>query len=97
MPGTHSKWVRLEAGRVVDFSTVMTGELFAVVAGHSILRHTLAGSTGSGDPAAPAFLAGLRAGLDAPERLPARLFSIRAESLLFGSDPDAAADRLSAS
>ncbi len=95
MPGTHSKWVRLEAGRVVDFATVMTGELFAVVAGHSILRHTLAGSTGSGDPASPAFLAGLRTGLEAPELLPARLFSIRAESLLFGAEAEASADRLS--
>lgn len=95
MPGTHSKWVRLEGGRVADFSTVMTGELFAVVAGHSILRHTIAGSSGSGDPAATAFEAGVRTGLADPGLLPARLFSIRAESLLFAADPAAAADRLS--
>lgn len=95
MPGTHSKWVRLESGRVADFATVMTGELFAVVAGHSILRHTIAGSTGSGEATAAGFEAGVRTGLAAPDLLPARLFSIRAESLLFTADPAAAADRLS--
>ena len=30
-PGTHSKWARLESGRIVDFSTHMTGELFAAL------------------------------------------------------------------
>jgi 2-dehydro-3-deoxygalactonokinase len=37
MPGTHSKWVRVEAGRIVDFHTYMTGELFALLREHSIL------------------------------------------------------------
>jgi 2-dehydro-3-deoxygalactonokinase len=29
LPGTHSKWVELSAGRIVRFTTYMTGELFA--------------------------------------------------------------------
>lgn len=37
LPGTHSKWVRLEAGRVAGFATHMTGELRAVLLDHSIL------------------------------------------------------------
>jgi 2-dehydro-3-deoxygalactonokinase len=37
MPGTHSKWVRVQAGRIVDFHTYMTGELFALLREHSIL------------------------------------------------------------
>ena len=37
MPGTHSKWVRLESGRITGFRTYMTGELFAVLEQHSIL------------------------------------------------------------
>lgn len=37
MPGTHSKWVRVEAGRIADFHTYMTGELFALLREHSIL------------------------------------------------------------
>ena len=28
-PGTHSKWARVERGRLVDFATFMTGELYA--------------------------------------------------------------------
>ncbi|MES1255045.1 MAG: 2-dehydro-3-deoxygalactonokinase [Acidobacteriota bacterium] len=37
LPGTHSKWVTVGAHRIVDFSTYMTGELFAVLRDHSIL------------------------------------------------------------
>ena len=37
LPGTHSKWVRVESGRIEAFATFMTGELFAVLRKHSIL------------------------------------------------------------
>lgn len=37
LPGTHSKWAWLEDGRVADFATVMTGELYAVLRQHSLL------------------------------------------------------------
>jgi 2-dehydro-3-deoxygalactonokinase len=37
LPGTHSKWATLDAGRVADFTTYMTGELFALLRSHSIL------------------------------------------------------------
>ncbi len=37
LPGTHSKWAVVEEGRIVWFSTFMTGELFAVLCNHSIL------------------------------------------------------------
>lgn len=37
LPGTHSKWVGVRAGAVVDFFTVMTGELFALLREHSML------------------------------------------------------------
>ena len=37
LPGTHSKWARVEHGRVVDFTTFMTGELYAVLIDHSML------------------------------------------------------------
>ena len=50
IPGTHSKWIRIDAGRVVEFSTYMTGELFSVIAQHSILAHAVeaAGPTTAG-------------------------------------------------
>ncbi|BBE74275.1 2-keto-3-deoxy-galactonokinase [Pleomorphomonas sp. SM30] len=95
MPGTHSKWVTLDEGRVAGFSTVMTGEFYALLAGQSILRHTVAGSSGSGDPAAPAFVGGLADGLSAPDDALARLFGIRAAGLLSGLPAADAADRLS--
>lgn len=38
VPGTHSKHVVIENGSVIDFRTFMTGELFAVLRQHSILR-----------------------------------------------------------
>ena len=28
-PGTHAKWARLAGGELVDFTTAMTGEIFA--------------------------------------------------------------------
>lgn len=37
LPGTHSKWARVETGRIMAFATAMTGELYAVLKAHSIL------------------------------------------------------------
>jgi 2-dehydro-3-deoxygalactonokinase len=37
LPGTHSKWAQVAQGRVVHFSTYMTGELYAVLRQHSVL------------------------------------------------------------
>ncbi|NII12199.1 2-dehydro-3-deoxygalactonokinase [Oleiagrimonas sp. C23AA] len=37
LPGTHSKWVGVRDGKVTDFATLMTGELFALLRQHSIL------------------------------------------------------------
>jgi 2-dehydro-3-deoxygalactonokinase len=42
LPGTHSKWARLEAGRVAHFTTHMTGEAFAALSQHTILARTSA-------------------------------------------------------
>jgi 2-dehydro-3-deoxygalactonokinase len=37
-PGTHAKWAVIEDGRLVRFVTAMTGELFAVLSRHSVLK-----------------------------------------------------------
>ena len=37
LPGTHSKWVRVEGGRIIGFTTHMTGEAFGALRGHTIL------------------------------------------------------------
>ncbi len=41
LPGSHSKIIRVEDGRIVDFSTMLTGELMAAVAHDTILKDAL--------------------------------------------------------
>ncbi len=90
LPGTHSKWVRVSAGEVVSFQTFMTGELFALLSSQSVLRHSMA--EGWDDDA---FDAGVAEALARPERIAARLFSLRAEGLLHALPGSAARARLS--
>jgi len=70
-PGTHSKWVLVEDGRILRFVTAMTGELFSVLTQHSVLR--------SDAPAEDtvAFDEGLAAAAEG-DALAARLFTARA-------------------
>jgi 2-dehydro-3-deoxygalactonokinase len=94
LPGTHSKWARLEQGRVVGFATFMTGELFSVLRKHSILGRLM--QEDAEDP--DAFARGTRYGLSkdsAAGGLLRRLFSARTLGL-FGRLPAASlADYLS--
>lgn len=80
LPGSHSKWAHLSAGEVVSFRSFLTGELFAALSTHTVLRHSLANE--GWDEAA--FDAGVAETLSRPERLASALFSIRAEGLLQG-------------
>jgi 2-dehydro-3-deoxygalactonokinase len=57
LPGTHSKWVRLEGGIVRHLRTYMTGELFAMLGKGG----TLAGMMAAGEELGTAFDAGLDA------------------------------------
>ena len=41
LPGTHSKWARVQQGRVMAFRSFMTGEVYALLSQHSILARTL--------------------------------------------------------
>jgi 2-dehydro-3-deoxygalactonokinase len=36
-PGTHSKWVEIKSGKITDFRTYLTGELFEILRNHSTL------------------------------------------------------------
>ncbi|WP_199562571.1 2-dehydro-3-deoxygalactonokinase [Pelagibacterium lacus] len=90
LPGTHSKWVRLDKGVITRFNTMMTGEVFAMLTTHSVLRHSVAGE--GWDEAA--FARGVSESLANPTLL-AQLFSIRAEQLLTGQTAVAAKSRLS--
>lgn len=91
LPGTHSKWVCLRDGAMVAFRSFMTGELFALLAGQSVLRHAVA-DAGWDDQAFATALTDMRS---APAMLTAQLFALRAGSLLQGLPPAAARARLS--
>lgn len=93
LPGTHSKWVRLEGRRVTGFSTFMTGEIFALMGEQSILKHAVTGDAVATDD--PAFADAVRQTFENPALLTGRLFSIRGSQLLFGDSPAVAKARLS--
>jgi len=87
-PGTHSKWLVVEEGRVVRFLSAFTGELFAVLSEHSILR----GDGQANDPAA--FEAGLAAAGDG-DALLSRLYTARSRVAGGGAAADSTASYLS--
>ena len=39
LPGTHTKWVAIEEGKVISFLTAPTGEVFDLISRHSVLVH----------------------------------------------------------
>ncbi|PAU64340.1 2-dehydro-3-deoxygalactonokinase [Pseudomonas sp. PIC25] len=41
LPGSHSKWVTAEDGRLGRFHTFMTGEVYAALLGHTLLGRTV--------------------------------------------------------
>jgi len=89
-PGTHNKWIRLEAGRIVSFRTVMTGELFNLLKAKSILSDLLSRDVKAGG----AFLSGVREGL-AGTGVTAELFETRARVLLGRTPAEEAASFIS--
>ncbi len=84
LPGTHSKWVEVENGRITHFSTHMTGEAFAVFKGHSILGRMMK----DGDTDRRAFADGVHRSADSGGLLH-HLFGVRSRGL-FGELPDTA-------
>ena len=63
LPGTHSKWARVEHGVVLDFTTFMTGEMYDALLGHTILGRLPADAPAVNGPAA--FERGVLRGLGA--------------------------------
>jgi 2-dehydro-3-deoxygalactonokinase len=98
LPGTHSKWVRLAQGRIVELRTYLTGELFALLSRHGTLASAMRG--GAADPAPgrqhavvaddPAFLRGVRDAAGQPA-LSHALFGARARVVTGALAPEAAA------
>jgi 2-dehydro-3-deoxygalactonokinase len=80
LPGTHSKWLAVNHGRIESFATYMTGEVYAALKTHTILGRLM---TGDGDDA-KAFEAGAKRGAAAPELLLHTIFGTRTLGL-FGT------------
>ena len=78
LPGTHSKWVDLPGGRIDRFATFMTGELFALLAGHSVLARSVGEPTDR--PFSKAFEDGVAVGRAAP--LASALFGVRTRDVV---------------
>lgn len=93
LPGTHSKWVTAEGGRITDFATYMTGEIFAAAREHTILGRLMQ----DGAPSGGGFLRGVTVGAEAggPGALLNRLFGVRTAGLFGDIPPADLADYLS--
>lgn len=85
LPGTHSKWAVVEAGRVTRFRTMMTGEVFQALKSHTILGRLMRGE--GDDPAA--FASGVALAGPGGGGLLGHLFSVRTQGL-FGRLPESA-------
>lgn len=99
LPGTHSKWVRVQEGCITGFTTFMTGEVFALLRQHSILARTLPVDEAALDEAA--FTRGVRLAMQSTsllqtafstrtlalfERLPAAALASYLSGLVIGEE-----------
>lgn len=75
LPGTHTKWVRLEGGRVTEFFTSMSGEMFDRLTAAGLLASIVTGEATDG----PEFLRGVAAGRARRLTLGTLLFGARAQ------------------
>lgn len=97
LPGTHSKWARVEAGRVTGFATHMTGELYALLRQHSVLARLMPaeGASAPSSDATPAFVAGVDAAREGGDALSHQLFAVRTLGLFKRLPPEQLPDYLS--
>jgi 2-dehydro-3-deoxygalactonokinase len=92
LPGTHSKWARVEDGRIVSFATYMTGEVFAALKDHTILGRLMDAAQDSGG-----FAEGVRAAaqLERPGDILHAIFMTRTLGLFDRLAPGQLSDYLS--
>jgi 2-dehydro-3-deoxygalactonokinase len=93
LPGTHSKWARVEAGRITSFSTYMTGEVFAALKDHTILGRSMEAASEDNS----AFAEGVRAAarLERPGDMLHAIFMTRTLGLFDRLRPGQLSDYLS--
>ena len=82
LPGTHSKWARVEDGRILAFRTHMTGEVYEVLRGHSILGRLMAKAEGEGEADGERWFDEGLSRAEAAGGLLHHLFGVRARGLM---------------
>ncbi len=90
-PGTHSKWIDVVDGRIVNFATYITGEMFSLLRNHSILGRLM---TSDQDDEAQ-FLKGVDRAMADPAGFLHSLFSVRSLGLFNAVPADSLASYLS--
>ncbi|KQV95798.1 2-dehydro-3-deoxygalactonokinase [Rhizobacter sp. Root1221] len=85
LPGTHSKWVLVEGGRMRSVRTAMTGELYALLRRQSLLGALMPDAIDEDIDDEPAFAQGVAASAGAGGLLN-QLFGVRTQGL-FGELP----------
>jgi 2-dehydro-3-deoxygalactonokinase len=75
-PGTHAKWAVMTGGALADFTTAMTGEMFALLQAHALIGGEM---TDAAEPGA-SFVEGVEASADGD--LLGALFGVRAAAVL---------------
>ena len=93
LPGTHSKWVVVERGKVVRFATYMTGEIFAAARDHTILGRLMCDSKRCDAAFAKGVTLGASPG--GPGALLSRLFAVRTAGLFSTLQAEELSDYLS--
>jgi 2-dehydro-3-deoxygalactonokinase len=90
-PGTHSKWIDVEDGRITNFATYITGETFSLMRNHSILGRLM--KDDADDEAA--FNQGVEKAFADPAGLLHSLFSVRSLGLFDALKPEQLSSYLS--
>lgn len=90
LPGTHSKWATIKDGKVIEFRTYMTGEIFGLMKDNSILSYMLDSDSWKKQ----AFAEGIERA-NSPGGLLNHLFGIRSKSLFNELQEDSASSYLS--
>jgi 2-dehydro-3-deoxygalactonokinase len=93
LPGTHSKWVLARGGKITEFSTYMTGELFSALRNHTILGRLMEEGPADGASFARGVREGARRGTSGA--LLKRLFGVRTAGLFGDVSSAELADYLS--
>ncbi len=91
LPGTHSKWAKIERSQLIEFTTSMTGEVFDVMCKHSILGSLM---DKAADHHEKAFINGVEASANEGGLL-THLFSVRTNGLFGILDESAQSSYLS--